>query len=100
MSPFPNLHTIKPNIKFYTDHHVNSLFMQANGQAGGEMAGLRAYLITQLMWDPDADDSSLMNDFLDGYYGEAGHSIRQYIDTMRESLVSSGFALNIFSAAA
>ena len=98
ISPFPNLHTIKPNIKFYTGHHVNSLFMQANGQAGGEMAGLRAYLISKLMWDPNADDSAIMDDFLNGYYGEAGHYIREYIDKMHESLLSSGFQLNIFGS--
>jgi len=98
VSPFPNLHTIKPNIKFYTDHHVNSLFMQTNSQAGGEMAGLRAYLISKLMWDPDADDSALMDDYLDGYYGPAGRFIRQYVDKMRESLVSSGLKLNIFGS--
>lgn len=98
VSPFPNLHTIKPNLKFYTDHHVNSLFMQANGQAGGEMAGLRAYLISELMWNPDADDSVIMDDYLNGYYGAAGRPIRQYIDKMRESLLSSGFKLNIFGS--
>jgi Domain of unknown function (DUF4838)/Glycosyl hydrolase family 67 N-terminus len=98
VSPFPNLHTIKPNIKFYTDHHVNSLFMQSNGQTGGEMAGLRAYLICELMWDPNADDSAIVDDYLNGYYGAAGPIIRQYIDKMRESLVSSGFKLNIFGS--
>jgi hypothetical protein len=98
VSPFPNLHTLKPNIKFYTDHHVNSLFMQANGQSGGEMAGLRAYLICKLMWDPNADDSAIMDDYLNGYYGAAGRYIHQYIDKMRESLVSSGFKLNIFGS--
>jgi hypothetical protein len=98
VSPFPNLHTLKPNIKFYTDHRVNSLFMQANGQAGGEMAGLRSYLICQLMWNPDADDSALMDEYLTGYYGEAAPYIRQYIDKMRESLISTGFKLNIFGS--
>jgi hypothetical protein len=98
VSPFPNLHTLKPNIKFYTDHHVNSLFMQANGQAGGEMAGLRAYLICKLMWDPNADDSVLMDEYLNGYYGQAAPYLRQYIDRMRESLLSSGFKLNIFGS--
>jgi hypothetical protein len=98
VSPFPNLHTIKPNIKFYTDHHVNSLYMQANGQVGGEMAGLRAYLICKLMWDPTADDGAIMDDYLNGYYGAAGRSIREYIDTMRASLLSTGFKLDIFGS--
>ena len=98
LSPFPNLHTLKPNINFYTDQNVNALFMQANGQTGGEMSGLRAYLICELMWNPDEDDSALMEDYLTGYYGEAGPYIRQYIDKMRESLISSGFQLNIFGS--
>jgi len=98
VSPFPNLHTLKPNIKFYTDHHVNSLFMQANGQAGGEMAGLRAYMLCKLMWNPNADDSAIMDEYLNGYYGPAGPYIRQYIDRMRESLLSSGFKLDIFGS--
>ena len=98
VSPFPNLYTLKPNIKFYTDQRVNSLFMQSNSQAGGEMAGLRAYLISKLMWDPDADDSALMDDYLNGYYGAAGPVIRQYIDKMHASLLSTGFKLNIFGS--
>jgi len=98
VSPFPNLHTIKPNIKFYTGHQVNSLFMQANGQAGGEMAGLRSYLICKLMWNPDADDSAMMDEYLAGNYGQAGSYMRQYIDKMRESLLSTSFKLNIFGS--
>jgi hypothetical protein len=98
VSPFPNLHTIKPNVKFYTDHHVNSLFMQANGQAGGEMAGLRSYLICKLMWNPAADDNAIVDEYLNGYYGEAAPYIHQYIDKMRESLLSTGFKLNIFGS--
>ncbi len=96
VSPFPNLHTIKPNVKFFTDHGVSSLYLQADSQTGGEMCGLRAYLISKLMWDPTADDSALMNEYLNGYYGKAGPVIRSYIDTMRDSLISSGFQLEIF----
>ncbi|MDP4214538.1 MAG: DUF4838 domain-containing protein, partial [Bacteroidota bacterium] len=57
-APFPNLHTIKPNIKFYTDNHVRALFMQANAEPAAEMALLRAYLIYKLMWNPDADEKA------------------------------------------
>lgn len=100
VSPFPNLHTIKPNIQFYKENHVNALFMQANAEVGGELAGLRAYLISKLMYNPDADDNSIINEYLDGYYGPAGKYIRQYIDSMRESLLKSGAQLNIFGGPA
>jgi uncharacterized protein DUF4838 len=34
VSPFPNFHTIGPNIKFYTNNNVKSLFMQATSRKG------------------------------------------------------------------
>lgn len=98
VSPFPNLHTLKPNIKFYKENNVDSLFMQATSQAFSEMASLRSYLISKLMWDPDADEELIMNDFLNGYYGDAGNYIRQYIDTMREALLASNHELLIFDS--
>ncbi len=94
--PFPNLYTLKPNIKFYTDNHVNALFMQANSEPAAEMALLRGYLISKLMWKPDADDKMIMDEFLNNYYGDAGPYIRRYIDVMHETLVKSGMQLNIF----
>ena len=95
VSPFPNLHTIGPNIKFYTNNNVRSLFMQATSQKG-EFGHLRSYLICKLMWNPNADPNAIINDFLNGYYGAAGPYIGQYIDTMRQSLLKNGFKLEIF----
>lgn len=98
VSPFPNLHTLKPNIKFYKENNVDALFMQATSQAFSEMASLRSYMISKLMWNPDADEELIMDDFLNGYYGDAGIYIRQYIDTMREALLASNHELLIFDS--
>jgi hypothetical protein len=98
VSPFPNLHTIKPNLKFFTDNNVNAFFMQANGHFGGEMSELRAYLISKLLWNPDADEQAIIDDFVNGYYGRAGPFLRQYIDTMRIVLLESGQHLGIFGS--
>ena len=98
VSPFPNLHTLKPNIKFYKENNVDALFMQATSQVFSEMASLRSYMISKLMWDPDSDEELIMNDFLSGYYGGAGSCIRQYIDTMREALLASNHELLIFDS--
>ncbi|MEO6288745.1 MAG: DUF4838 domain-containing protein [Ginsengibacter sp.] len=94
--PFPNLYTLKPNIKFYTDNHVNALFMQANAEPAAEMALLRSYMICKLMWNLDADEKIIIDEFLNGYYGAAGPHIRQYIESMQAALVKSGMQLNIF----
>ncbi len=97
-SPFPNLHTIKPNLKFFTDNNVRAFYMQGIGSEVAEMAGLRAYLIAKLLWNPDADDEEIIDDFVYGYYGNAGQYIRQYIDTMRYSLLESGHQLEIYGS--
>ena len=96
ISPFPNLHVLKPNIQFFAKHGVNAMFEQGNREVGGEFAELRAYLISKLLWNPEANVDTLMNDFLRGYYGAAAKPIRQYIDEMREALIKSGQPLRIF----
>jgi Domain of unknown function (DUF4838)/Glycosyl hydrolase family 67 N-terminus len=93
-SPFPNLHTIGPNIKLYANNNVRSLFMQSTNQED-ELGHLRCYLTCKLMWNPDADPDTIINDFLNGYYGAAAPYIGQYIDTMRLSLLKSDFKLKI-----
>lgn len=98
ISPFPNLHVLQPNIQFFVRNGVSAMFEQGNREVGGEFAALRAYLISKLLWDPDADVDMLMNDFLAGYYGSAAEPIRAYIDVMREALLESGTPLRIFGS--
>jgi hypothetical protein len=96
LSPFPNLHVLQPNIQFFAQHNVNAMFEQGNREVGGEFAALRGYLISKLLWNPNENVDTLMNDFLGGFYGAAAKPIRQYIDEMREALLSSGKPLRIF----
>lgn len=96
ISPFPNLFTLKSNVKFYTENNVSALFMQANNEPVAEMALLRSYLISKLMWNPEADEKGIIDEFLKGYYGAAGQYIGQYIDAMQDSLIKSKFRLSIF----
>jgi hypothetical protein len=98
ISPFPNLQVLQPNIQFFAENGVNSMFEQGNREVGGEFAALRSYLISKLLWDPYLNVDSVMNDFLFGYYGAAGKPIREYIDMMREELLKGGKPLRIFGS--
>ena len=69
--------------------------MQATGNKG-EFGHLRAYLISKLMWDPEANPDAIIEDFLMGYYGKAAPFVNQYIEKMRLSLLNDNFRLNIF----
>ncbi len=96
LSPFPNLHVLQPNIKFFVKNGVTAMFEQGNREVGGELAELRSYMISKLLWDPNLGVDTLMNDFLNGYYGNAGLHIRKYIDTMRDAQQVAGLPLRIF----
>lgn len=96
VSPFPNLRVLGPNIRFFVENNVRSLFSQSNREIGGEFSALRGYLISKLMWDPYCDEKAVMQDFLNGYYKQAAPYIAQYIDIMHDALEASGGELNIF----
>ena len=98
VSPFPNLQVLQPNLQFFMENGVTSMFEQGNREVGGEFSELRTYLISKLLWNPYANADTIINDFLKGYYGAAGKLIRQYIDEMREALISSDQPLKIFGS--
>lgn len=97
-TPFPNFHIIQPNIQTFRDHNVKMHFSQIAGYRGGDMSELRTYLISKLMWNPDANADSLMRTFTNGYYGEAGPYIYQYLKIMEGALMGSRIPLWIYDS--
>jgi hypothetical protein len=96
VSPFPNLHVLQPNIRFFVDHGVRKHFQQTNTSPGHEFSELKSYLLARLLWNPAADADAVIDEFLDGYYGPAGPTIRRYIDALRRALARSGARLDIY----
>ena len=84
LAPFPNLRILQPNIQFFRKNNVSALFEQGNIQSGGEMAPLRAYLITKMLWNPYIDSKKTENEFLNKYYGPAAQYIKQYIHLLHD----------------
>lgn len=96
VSPFPNLRVLGPNIRFFVENNVRSLFSQCNREIGGEFHELRGYLLAKLMWNPVIDEREVMLDFLNGYYNQAGPVILRYIDRIHDEMEAAGGELNIF----
>lgn len=96
ISPFPNIHTLQPNLKYLRDRGVSMMFEQGSPETGGEFHELKAYLIAKLMWNPDLNVREVVDDFLKGYYGSASPMIRQYMDLLELSMKKSGSKLRIF----
>lgn len=96
VSPFPNLHVLQPNIRFFVGHGVRKHFQQTNTSPGHEFSELKSYLLARLLWDPETDGKAVMDDFLRGYYGKAGPFVRKHIDALRAALGRTGAKLDIY----
>jgi hypothetical protein len=99
VQPHPNWFVLGPNIRFFRDHNVKGLFEQGAYQShGSEMAELRAWVESQLMWTPDQDDKKLIDEFLTGYYGKAAGPIREYMNLLSKE--AQGYYMGCYSSPA
>ena len=83
LGPFPNFGVIQPNMRFFVANHARGVYEEGNYQAAecdAEFAGLRCYLLSRLLYDPDCDYNAEMDGFLRAYYGAGWENIRAYID--------------------
>jgi len=96
VNPFPNLHVLQPNLRFFVENNAFLMFQQGSGGFWSEFHELRSYLIAKILWDPDVDLELVKKDFLEGYYGPAALFISEYIDTMLDALINSGQGLGIY----
>ena len=96
ISPFPNLHTLQPNIQLFVANNVMEHFQQSNTGTGHEFSELKSFLLAKLLWDPYADKRKIIEEFTDGYYGAAGFWIRKYIDALEAEILKTGEWLDIY----
>lgn len=97
-TPFPNFHIIQPNIQTFRDNNVKMHFSQIAGFRGGDMSELRTWMVSKLMWNPDADADSLMRTFVEGYYGPAAPYIYKYLQLQEGALMGSRTPLWIYDS--
>ena len=96
VQPHPNWFVLGPNVRFFAAHNVKGLFEQGAYQSyASEFSELRAWVLAQLLWNPQRDDRALIDEFLDGYYGKAAPAIRRYLELMHGA--SAGWNLTCFS---
>lgn len=93
--PHPNLRVLGPNLRFLTDHGVTGVFEEA--APGRELAELRAWVLAKLMWDPGLDGATLIETFVEGYYGPAAGHVLAYLDLMHDAVATSGDYLGLSS---
>lgn len=83
LAPNPNLAGLAADLKYYGKSGVNGVMVQGNYQSpGGELAELRQYLASQLMWDPSRDPMQIRLEFCKGYYGKVWPVVWDFLALM------------------
>jgi len=95
LCPFPNFHTIQPNIQLFQRYGVPMMFQQGSGNSWSDLSELKQFYISKLLWNPDLDGDSLISRFIGAYYGSAAPFIRSYYDLSHSALKKMADAQNL-----
>ena len=98
IQPHPNYGVLGPNIRLFIRNNVRGVFEQGAYQSwGSEMAELRAWMLTKLLWNPNLDAARLKEEFLEGYYGPSAGRLSAYLALLERAVEESGDHLGCFS---
>ncbi len=97
--PFPNFDGIKKDLKFYHNNGVTGLFEQGNyPMQGGELSQLRAWILAQLLWNPNQNADDLIDEFIDNVYGAAAPYIKEYLELIHTKVREGNIHFNMYAA--
>lgn len=96
LAPFPDLLNAAPNVDYYNEKQVTGVFAQMGGNHYVDQNDLRIYILANKLWNHEADNALLLDQFLAGYYGKAAIPVKKYILKLHLYLEESGKRLGIY----
>ena len=85
----PTVYKYPDNFKMMADLGVNGYFGEQEDCISTDLWDMKFWVLAKLCEDPYQDGDALIDEFLNGYYGEAGPYIRQYLDLVSEKAEKS-----------
>ena len=80
------MRTWKENLAHFKKHNLSYVMMQDNYNGHGSwQVEMRTYVGSKMLWNPNADQDALVEEFLYHYFGEKGAPVvRSFMDKMNE----------------
>lgn len=98
LSPHPNFHVLAPNLRYFVDHGAIGVFEQGDsGCRVGHLVRLRAWYLAHLLWNPQADERKLLEEFMTGYYGAAAPHLVRSIEVLDHAASRAKRAVRCFT---
>ncbi|MCR5432890.1 MAG: DUF4838 domain-containing protein [Bacteroidaceae bacterium] len=99
--PTPNWKTLQTHLQDYVNGHAIGILEEGDYQTPScEFRELRAWLLSKLMWNCNADVDALIMDFTEGYYGAAAPHIREYLEMEDRILRREGMHTGCYATVA
>ena len=86
VKPHPNHFVLPQNLGFFAERGVTGLMIQGGHGNASDFQRMRAYVACQLMWNPHQDTRALMQEFLDGYYGDAAPHLMRWLVVQHQAV--------------
>jgi hypothetical protein len=84
LAPHPKHHVLAKDLRTFLKHHAAGVFLEGESLGATDFIALKNYLMARLLWDPSRDESAVIDEFLNGYYGKAAPALRQVLDLYAE----------------
>lgn len=96
LAPWPNFQVLAPNIRAFCENNAIGVFEEAAYQSlGGEFEEMKSWTVNQLLWNPYQATDSLVNIFINGFYGNVAKQVLVYYH-LCQSLVKPDIHFGIF----
>ena len=86
--PIGNFEKLVKDFRFFRNIGVEGFFIEQDAQGvydSHNMPDLQTWLITKLMWNPDQDFNTLVEDFTEHFYGKAAPFMQKYIYALEKA---------------
>lgn len=93
--PFPNFNAIRADLPWYKEMGVSGVLCQA--AISGELSELRHYVCAKLLWDVNESVDTLVDDFMEGFFGPAAQPMRAYFDLIHKQVQDPERHMHLYS---
>ena len=95
--PHPVLRALDDDIRFFVEHNVKGVYEQDTKLTPhGEMSDLGGYIMAQFLWNPEYDEDTAINEFLEAVYEDAAPQLRAYIDLLHDKVETDKIHLRCY----
>lgn len=81
--PTPTVHTYEGDYRWFAQNNVEEVFIELEW---GDLRDLKVWLLMKIMENPFQETPALIRTFTDGFYGEAGPMIRDYLSLLEQTI--------------